>query len=254
MKRLEVKTAITEIKGGRCISAKVKDGYIITTFEIEEPIYQSELEYRIDPNTFAGRWLNHKPTSERQKETLMLYKEARAKSRLHAFTCMRIDPSILDGKLVYQKGLPSNYNLTVNEWKKMLKEYCPIRNSRQMTRTEYACRNLFIIQKLYKSGEYTIDEAWQAICDDSRKIGLYRDSDDARYGYYEPTGSREVCGFCDLGNTYKLLAEDPWEESGGFWHAGGVYDVYGYKFPVASHSHYYGGENHFRGVGMLALD
>lgn len=106
MKRLEVKTAIPGIKGGRCISAEVKDGYILTTFEIEDPIFQSELECRIDPNTFEGKWLDHKPTSERQKETLMLYKEAKAKRRLHAFTCMRIDPSIIDGKLVYHKGLP----------------------------------------------------------------------------------------------------------------------------------------------------
>ncbi len=259
MKRLEVKTAIPEIKGGRCISAEVKDGYILTMFEIEEEgeynlISQNELECRIDPNTFAGEWLDHEPTSRRQKETLMLYKEAKAKGRLHAFTCMRVDPSIPDGKLVYQKGLPPATGYSQRKWVKILKEYCPSRNSRQMTRTEFACRNLFLIQKLYESGKYTVDEAWQAVCDDSRRIGHYRNS----FGYignFEPTGSREVCGFYDLANTWKLLAEDPWEEAGGFWAAGGSYYNFSNIYPVGDLGHNCDVDNDDnRGVGMLALD
>lgn len=258
MKRLEVKTTIPEIKGGRCISAEVKDGYILTMFEIEEegecnPISQSELECRIDPNTFAGEWLDHEPTSDRQKETLMLYKEAKAKGRLHAFTCMRVDPSILDGKLVYQKGLPPATGLSQRKWSKILKEYCPSRNSRQMTRTEFACRNLFLIQELYESRKYTVDEAWQAVCDDSRNIGHYYNSDTK--GHFEPTGSREVCDFCDLANTWKFIAEDPWEEVGGFWAAGGNFITIGNNFPVADLYHkFYVDDVSNNGVGMLALD
>lgn len=258
MKRLEVKTAIPEIKGGRCISAKVKDGYIPTVFEIEEEgeynlISQSELECRIDPNIFAGVWLEHQPTTRRQKETLDLYLDAKAKGRLHTFTCMTIDPSVKDGKLVYQKGLPIKTGFSQRQWAKMLKEYNPSRNSRQMTRTEYACRNLLLIQRLVESG-YEIEEAWKNICDDSKKIGHYRNSDNPK-GTFEPTGSREVCGFCDLGNAWKLIAEDPWEEAGGFWAAGGYYDDYSDYDPVAGLFHVscvY--DDYDCGVGMLALD
>ena len=39
-------------------------------------------------------------------------------------------------------------------------------------------------------------------------------SEDAKYNF-EPTGSRIICGFYDLANTYKIFAED--EEAGGFW-------------------------------------
>lgn len=268
MRTLEMKIAISEVKGGRCVSIEMKDGYILAKFEIEEEtekieeeteknetssIFESELECRIDPNLFAGEWLNHQPTTRRQKETLNLYLDAKAKGRLHTFTCMTIDTSVKDGKLVYQKGLPIKTGFSQKQWEKMLKEYNPSRNSRQMTRTEHACRNLFLIQRLVESG-YEIKEAWEAVCDDSRKIGHYRNSDNHKNDF-EPTGSREVCGFCDLGNAWKFIAEDSWDEAGGFWAAGGGYYSNGYDFPVADLGHCYDVDFDYRsGVGMLALD
>lgn len=257
MRTLEMKIAIPEVKGGRCVSAEMKDGYILAKFEIEEnetsTISDSELECKIDPSIFAGAWLEHQPTTIRQEETLTLYQDAKAKGRLHTFTCMTIDASVKDGKLVYQKGLPIKTGFSQNQWAKMLKDYNPSRNSRQMTRTEYACRNLFLIQRLVESG-YEIDEAWKEVCDDSRKIGHYSNSDNPKYDF-EPTGSREVCGFCDLGNAWKLLAEDPWEEAGGFWAAGGVYDDGSGDYPVAGLDHYDDVDyDYYDGVGMLALD
>ena len=257
MRTLEMKIAIPEVNGGRCISAEMKDGYVLAKFEIGEnetsSISESELECRIDPSIFVGAWLEHQPTSRRQKETLDLYQDAKAKGRLHAFTCMTIDTSVKDGKLVYQKGLPIKTGFSQRQWAKMLKDYNPSRNSRQMTRTEYACRNLFLIQRLVESG-YEIAEAWEAVCDDSRKIGHYRNSDNPKNDF-EPTGSREVCGFCDLGNAWKFLAEDPWEEAGGFWAAGGCCDYGSNYYPVADLYHCDGvGNVSNYGVGMLALD
>ena len=261
MKTLEMKIAISEVKGGRCVSTEMKDGYILAKFEIEEEteknetssIFESELECRIDPNLFAGEWLNHQPTTRRQKETLNLYLDAKAKGRLHAFTCMTIDPSIKYGKLVYHKGMPIKTGVSRKTWEMLLKEYNPRRNSRQMTRTEYVCRNLFLIQRLVESG-YEIKEAWGAVCDDSRKIGHYWNSDDAKYDL-EPTGSREVCGFCDLGNAWKFIAKDPWDETCGFWAAGGDFHGNGDCYPLADMLYNYGvGSDNNHGVGMIALD
>lgn len=258
MSTLEMKIAIPEVKGGRCVWAEMKEGYILAKFVIGEneensSVSESELECRIDPNIFAGEWLEHQPTTLRQEETLTLYQEAKAKGRLHAFTCMTVDPSIKDGKLVYQKGLPIRTGFSQRQWAKMLKEYNPSRNSRQMTRTEYACRNLFLIQRLVESG-YKIEDAWRAVCDDSREIGHYRNSENPK-GDFEPTGSREVCGFCDLANAWKFIAEDPWEEGGGFWAAGGDYDYGSNCNPVAGLFHNYNVDyEDIHGVGMLALD
>lgn len=85
---------------------------------------------------------------------------------------------------------------------------------------------------------------------------------------YEPTGSSEVCGFCDLGNAWKFIAEDPWEEypwnetpspyeeGTGFWGAGGCCNYSASLGPVADMWHflytYYNRE--LNGVGMIALD
>ena len=257
MRTLEMKIVIPEVNGGRCISTEMKDGYILAKFEIGENetsfISESELECRIDPSIFAGAWLEHPPTSRKQQKTLGLYQDAKAKGRLHAFTCMTIDTSVKDGKLVYQKGLPIKTGFSQRQWAKMLKDYNPSRNSRQMTRTEFACRNLYLIQKLVESG-YEIAEAWEAVCDDSRKIGHYRHFDNPK-NVFEPTGSREVCGFCDLGNAWKFIAEDPWEEAGGFWTAGGYCGTNSDEYPVAHMVHNNFVDNvYFYGVGMLALD
>lgn len=261
MRTLEVKIAIPEVKGGRCVQTEIKDCYILAKNEIEEEteknetssIFESKLECKIDPNIFAGEWLNHQPTTWRQNKTLNLYLDAKANGRLHTFTCMTIDPSVKDGKLVYQKGLPIKTGFSQKQWAKMMKDYNPSRNSRQMTRTEYACRNLFLIQKLVKSG-YEIEEAWKTVCDDSRKIGHYCNSDNPKRDF-EPTGSREVCGFCDLGNVWKFIAEDPWDKAGGFLAAGGFYLNDSNDCPVADLIHnYYVYYYYGYGVGMLALD
>lgn len=257
MRTLEMKIAVPEVNGRRCISVEKEDGYISAKFEIGEnetsSTSESELECKIDPNIFAGAWLKHQPTTRKQEETIALYHYAKAKGRLHAFACMTIDASVKDGKVVYQKGLPIITGFSQREWAKMLKDYNPSRNSRQMTRTEYICRNLFLIQKLVKSG-YGIAEAWEEVCDNSRKIGHYRNSDNPKNDF-EPTGSREVCGFCDLGNVCKVLAEDPWDETGGFWYASGNYYEDSKHHSVTDLYHIFnvvcGTDG---GVGMLALD
>lgn len=222
--------------------------------EISEIRGRSELECKIEPNIFAGEWLEHKPTTRRQEETLTLYQDAKAKGRLHTFTCMTIDPSFEEGRLVYQKGLQPEVNFTQENWSEKLKDYDPSRNSRQMTRTEYVCRNLFLIQKLVKSG-YEIKKAWEAICDSSKKLGNYWNPDNTNHDF-EPTGSREVCGFCDLANTKKLLAKDPWDKTVGFWIAGASCFYYDINNSVANHYHctYGGYEDCSCCVGMLALD
>ena len=48
----------------------------------------------------------------------------------------------------------------------------------------------------------------------------------------ECTGSREVCGFYDLGNTYKLLSEDKAHEN-FFWLVGGYYYDHSLEYSMA---------------------
>lgn len=48
---------------------------------------------------------------------------------------------------------------------------------------------------------------------------------------FEVTSSREICGFFDLANTYKILAED--DGTDGFWIAGGFFNTYSYNHPLS---------------------
>lgn len=193
--------------------------------------FENAMECRVNPNTFEGEWLKHYPTTKNQKMHLDLYLNAKKKGTLHPFTCMRIDPSIEDGKLVYQRGLQPATKLSLSKWKELIKNYAPSRNSRQMTLTEYACRNLFLIQQLVEAG-YERKDAWAGICDKSVSFGHYCDST-KHVRQFEPTGSRGVCDFYDLGNTLKFLTPDePCEKGDSIWVASGCYLDFGKYSPI----------------------
>ena len=199
-------------------------------------LLRSEFERRIDPLAFQldADWLQYEPRTNRQKQTKELFLDARVKGRLHAFTCMAIDPSFdpVTGELVYQPGLPPAVGKSYNDWVTIFKNYAPERNSRVLAKTEGACKNLELIRRLVEWRKVTVEDAWDAVCDHSAKLGHFADSDNAQNSF-EATGSREICGFYDLGNVYKILAEDSWEKAGGFWAAGGSFDCNSNIGPLA---------------------
>lgn len=190
-------------------------------------------EIEIDPRNFEGGcWINHHPTTRIQEQTLGIYLDAKKNGRLKPFTVMSIDPTVINGKLVYQKGMPIVTGYSDKEWKKMARDYNPSRNSRQTTLTEYVIRNIFLINKLIESENYEITEAWEAVCDNSSKLGHFLDSKNSK-PFFEPTGSRNISGFYDLGNVSKIINCDPWEKQSGYRLGGGVYFLEGYLDSIA---------------------
>lgn len=139
-----------------------------------------------------------------------------------------MDPSFSDEektKIHYVAGEEPATGKSYNWWEETVKDskWC------LGTKTQYVAFLGVLIKMLVAEG-WAIDEAWDAVCNDSKKLGHYRNSDNAKH-QFEDTGSREICGFFDLANTYKILAED--EEAGGFWLAGGVCDDFGSIYPLA---------------------
>lgn len=203
-------------------------------------ILRSEFERRIDPLSFQldADWLQYEPKTDRQHETKDLFLDARAKGRLHAFTCMAIDPSLdpVTGKLVYQPGLPPAVGKSYKEWETMFENYAPYRNSRVLAKTEGACKRLELIMRLVEWKKWSIGKAWNTVCDHSSEIGHFIDSDNAKKDF-ELTGSREICGFYDLGNTFKIFAEDPWDESGKFWVTSGYFNSDSKDYPINGYCH-----------------
>lgn len=136
----------------------------------------------------------------------------------------RLDPSFDKyGKICYQAGLRPAVGKSYNWWKDNAKGFCPEHKSRLGTKSEYVAFLGVLIKKLVASG-WEVAAAWNAVCNDSRKLGHYWNPKGALQDF-EPTGSREICGFCDLANAYKFLAED--KKAGGFWIASGGYNLCG---------------------------
>jgi len=151
--------------------------------------------------------------------------------------------------------MPVRYE-SFNEWHELAKKYMPERNSRLGTRFEYVAFLGVLIKKLIEEGK-SVEWAWNAVCNDSRELGHYWNSKNANHDDFEPTCSRRVCGFYDLANTYKMLAEDKFVDEfiGGFWLAGGFFRRDAEEYPIAKLNHSY--ERDFKwyeGVGWIVLD
>ena len=144
----------------------------------------------------------------------------------------KCDPSFSrDGESIcFVPGNLPAVGKTITWWNFTAIRYSTERNSRLGTYIEYLAFLGVLIKKLVEEGN-SVEWAWNAVCNDSRKLGHYWNSRGARHNF-ETTGSRCVCGYCDLANTYKMLAKDM--NAPGYWVVGGNYNFVGYCAPLAS--------------------
>ena len=165
-------------------------------------------------------FMKHEPKSNNQWEFKKLLTKA-INSGLSDFWHSKLDPSFNEERngLVFEAGKMPAVGKSYNWWEEKARQYLPERESRLGTKTEYVAFLGVLIKKLVASG-WAMSKAWEAVCDDSRELGHYWNSENAKYDF-EVTGSRKICGFYDLANMYKFLAWD--KETGGFWLAGGFY-------------------------------
>lgn len=227
VKTLEMKISIPEVKGGRIVSTKVEDGYILVEIQVDEDL--KKYEYRVDPDEFSGKWLNHEPKTKRQAQILKLYNDAKEKGKLHAFTCIALVPLVEDNRVVYSKDeLPISDKIAQNVWNKLLKEYEPDRHSRQMTITEFACFSLLCI-KSYVSDGYEVETAWELVCDKCRKIG---------------------------GGRRKLFAKDKWDdEMCAYWSVDGYFsNSNGELYPKEDFVKHLDDGSQICGISLISLD
>ncbi|MGN1301338.1 MAG: hypothetical protein ACI4U9_02265 [Clostridia bacterium] len=146
-----------------------------------------------------------------------------------------LDPSFDgEGGICYQAGMNPAVGKSYNWWYENSKKFCPKWKSRLGTRSEYIAFLAVLIKEMVASGK-SLGWAWNAVCNDSKELGHYWNSNDAKHAF-EATGNREVCGWRDLANTFKILVED--NELGLFCLASGDYDSYGYSYPLADLFYY----------------
>lgn len=140
-----------------------------------------------------------------------------------------LDPSFDETgeSICYVAGKKPAVGKSKNWWKEVAKKV----GLQEGTKKQYVAFLGCLIKKLVEKG-WEVSQAWYAVCSDSKKLGHYWNSEYAKHDF-EMTGSREVCDFYDLGNTFKILAEDEEEKAGGFWLAGGYYYGNSGNYPLA---------------------
>lgn len=244
-----------KLTGGRIVSAKLKKGVLkILVEEVKEeqkviPEVLKPKDVCEDVNcdqfilvpastlSLTDDFMRHSPKTDKEKDFKELLTKV-IKSRICDFYRPRFDPSfdpsierifdkktntfVNEGKICYQPGLrPAVGGAGMNYywWEKNAKEFCPKRKSRLGTKSEYVAFLGVLLKKLVESG-WSIADAWNAVCNDSNKLGHYFNSKGAQNDF-EPSGSRGICGYFDLANTRKVLAED--EDEGGCWFASGYF-------------------------------
>lgn len=111
-----------------------------------------------------------------------------------------------EGNYIYKKGeKPAVGKSTIYGIEK-LKEFMPEKNSRMTTQREYDAFLGLLIKYLIEKEGYSIEKAWDAICDDSKELGNYVIS--GKLPVIEPTGSRKVWDFYDLANVCKIVQDE----------------------------------------------
>lgn len=178
--------------------------------------------------SLTDTFMSHKPQTKAEKKFKDTLTEV-IKSGIEDFYRPAMDPSFSDKektKIHYMAGEKPAVGKSYNWWKEAVKDskWC------FGTKAQYVAFLGVLIKMLVAKG-WALEDAWDSICNDSKNLGHYWICEYAKH-QFEDTGSREICGFFDLANTYKILAKD--EEAGGFWLAGGCFTCYSSYHPLAN--------------------
>lgn len=176
-------------------------------------------------------FMDYHPRNEVERECMKLIEEVIALG-IKDFYRPRFDPSFDSngGGICFNSGCKPITGKTYNWWVATAKQFSPLWNSRLGTKMEYMGFIAVLLKKMVARG-WSRKTAWNAVCDNSKWLGHYCDSYYAR-SHLELTGTRGVCGFFDLANTYKILASD--KEGEPFYLASGDYHENGEYNPISA--------------------
>lgn len=248
------------VPGGRVLKAEVMpDGGCLLTVELntagdttcclQEDIFKLVPASKLSPE---DDFMKHQPKTNAERELKELIETA-IRRGLKDFWCPRYDPAFNDAGtgICYVPGKKPAVDKSYNWWAKTAKEFKPEQGSRLGTKTEYIAFLAVLIKELVNSGK-SVEWAWNAVCNDSKELGHYANSDNAK-NVLKETGSRGVVGWYDLANTCKILAEE--EDFGVFWFAGGNYFLSSINFSLAKVYHYNNcREDNIDSVGWIVLE
>lgn len=201
------------------------------------PIVRASLLFLEDP------FLRHQPESNKQR----VFKEELLeviKTGIPDFRAQVMDPSLdEEDRIFYQKGNKPAVGKSAAWWEENAKKFIPQKKSRIGKRKQRIAFLGVLIKQLIEELGYNASDAWRAVCDQSKELGHFLDSKDAKK-QFEPTGSRQVGTWYDLGNTFNLIRGEVFK----FVLYGGCYSDNGNDYPLA----FYEGFDYPEGEYMLS--
>lgn len=230
----------TKLPKGEIINLeKLSDGTWVVkqvTEENEKPKFLGDAFVLIEFENFSltDEVMKYEPQTVSESKLKNAIIEAKS-SGVKDFYKSKYDPSFdSNGSISFAKGKVPAVERSYEWWARAAKSYCREHNSRLGSRLEYAAFCGVLIKALVNAGN-SVNWAWNAVCNDSIKLGHYWNSQSDKHKL-ELTGSRAICSFYDLANTYKILASD---DDNGFYLASGSFNAYSYFSPIADISQSY---------------
>lgn len=228
--RFVIETEVPDKEEEVTIDTQDKEQEIATDVQDEVFVLVEASKLSLD-----DEFMKHMPMNEREE----ILKEGLTeviRGGIEDFYRPKYDPSFNeDGTgVTFKAGNKPAVGRSYNWWKNVAKEFMPERHSRLGTKSEYVAFLGVLIKKLVKDEKWSVAKAWDAVCNNSKELGHYQDSEDAKHKF-EDTGMREICGFFDLANTCKILAKEEYECTGTFWMVSGYCENFGRDYPLAYH-------------------
>lgn len=211
---------VTKLPAGKIIDIReLQDG----TYEVLQAATNDSNYVLIDAESLSinDEFMEYRPKTDAEERTKQLIDEAIRKG-VKNFYRPKVDPSFTENEenICFEPGKQPAVGKSYVWWMEEARKYKPNRFSRLGTRLEYGAFLGVLLKKLIEERK-NVAWAWNAVCNDSHELGHYWNSENSKYKI-EPTGSRYICDFYDLANTFKIL-RDYGEEGEGWWLASGSY-------------------------------
>ena len=134
-----------------------------------------------------------------------------------------------NGNIFFKIGEKPAYGHSAVYWDEKVQQMFPGFSTRMGMVREYCAFLGVVIKELIEEG-YPVETVWEAVSNNSIKLGNYRNSFEGKQEEPMPTGSVKVGKWYDLANLYKYLKKD---NGKGFMRASGSFSNYSYNLPLA---------------------
>lgn len=244
----------------------VEDGHGIKYYTIPE-LESQKVQYEAGSKEFEemfpivdienvsleDSFMQYEPKTEKGKRVKASIIEAK-RIRMKNFRIPAMDPAFADDgeTIIYCAGREPAVGKSPKWWYENAPKFMPSKNSRLRDDLEHdVVLGVMLIKYLVEEKGYRVAKAWEAVCVNSKDLGHYWNSENAKHKF-ETTGSRQIGKCFDLGNTCKIVKK---REASGFVLFGGDYVGDGDDYPLAdANSISFPNNDYDCSVGELVLD